>query len=342
MRGLALAALVLLALCGAGVAHAGTVTLSGDTLSFAADPGETNRVFVVHDPAGMHVIDTGAAVTAGAGCSQEAAGEAFCAADDTTILTIDVAADDQDDHVDLSPAGTFLASRIDGGPGDDTLTGGNAFSGNVFDGGPGGDTFSGNGAVDYSARTNPVTVTIGDGLANDGEAGEGDLVPNEIDQVWGGEGADTITAMNAANVGATYLKGGGGNDHLSALREGWTAIVEGDTGDDVLKCVGFDSTVFGGDGEDLLTGAHDGQALEGGKGNDILRGNAGRDRLIGGAGADELNGGPGKDSISGGHGPDTILARDHKRDAVDGGPGKDDRARVDVGLDRVLNVEELF
>ena len=55
---------------------------------------------------------------------------------------------------------------------------------------------TGGGTVDYSERTNPVTVTIGDELANDGEAGEGDFVSTGIDQVYGGHAADTIIAMN--------------------------------------------------------------------------------------------------------------------------------------------------
>jgi hypothetical protein len=37
-----------------------------------------------------------------------------------------------------------------------------------------------------------------------------------------------------------------------------------------------------------------------------------------------------------------IFARDGQRDVVDGGPGKDDRARVDGGLDHVVDTEELF
>jgi len=341
MRGLAFAVAVGAALVGAAIAHAGTVTLSGDTLSYDAAPGEANRVFVVQDPDGMHVIDLGATVTAGAGCTSVNANEGFCAADSPQSLNIQVAADDMNDYVDLEPAGVFVNSFLDGGAGNDTLIGGNASNGNTFDGGLGADTFSGRGTVDYSTRTNPVTVTIGDGLANDGEAGEHDLVPNEISRVVGGHAGDTLTTLDAPNVGFTFLVGGDGNDHLTIKRRILIGQMDGNAGKDVLRAPASDAVMHGGDGDDLLVGGSLGQALWGDNGDDILRGNGGRDRLIGGAGADQISGGPGRDSVSAGTGPDTIYARDQKRDVLDGGPGED-RARVDVGLDRLISIEVLF
>lgn len=323
------------------MAHAGTATLASGVLTYQAGAGETNRVFVVQDTGGMHVIDTGAAVTAGAGCTQEAPNEAFCAAADPTVLTIDVNADDMSDYVDLRPAALYFRSALNGGSGDDELFGGNAAEENLFDGGPGGDTFSGHGTVDYSTRTNPVTVTIGDNLANDGEAGEGDNVPSEITRVVGGDAADTMTALNANNVGALTLVGGPGADHLTYLRQFFFGVLEGKQGDDELRIGDTEGLAHGGDGEDLLVGGHASQSLDGEAGNDDIRGNAGNDRLIGGAGADEITGGPAKDSISAGKGTDTIFARDHKRDVIDGGPGED-KARVDAGLDKLISVEHTF
>jgi Ca2+-binding RTX toxin-like protein len=340
MRALVTAAAVGAALFASAVAQAGTVTLANGVMTFEAASGEANRIFVVRDDGGMRLIDTAQAVTAAAGCTQVNAGEAFCASDDLTLLEIDVVGGDEEDYVDLRPAGAFLASRLDGGDGDDTLIGGRAFTGNRFEGGPGGDTFGGDGILDYSARTNPVTVTIGDGLANDGEAGEGDLVPNAIDQVFGGHGADTLIALNVPDVGATYLVGRGGNDHVSALRRGWPAIVEGNGGDDVLRSEGSDAASFGGGGDDVLLGAQDGQALWGGKGADVLRGQAGRDLLHGGAGADLLSGGSAKDTVFGNDGNDKIQARDGKRDYLDGGSGKD-KARSDA-FDHLARMEGSF
>ncbi len=342
MRGLVAAVALGAALCGAGVAQAATVTLVNDVMTFEAAPGEANRVFVFRDDQGMRLVDTAAAVTAGGGCTQENASEAFCTADDLTLLEIDVVAGDEGDYVDLRPAGAFLASKLDGGDGDDTLLGGNAFAGNVLDGGVGADTFGGDwgGTVDYSERTNPVTLTIGDEVANDGEAGEGDFVSTGIDQVYGGHAADTIIAMNVQGVNRTYLRGGEGNDHLSALPVGWTSIVEGGAGDDVLRSAGPDSTIYGGIGDDVLIGAHGGQALWGQQGEDTLRGLAGDDLLHGGADADHLNGGPGKDAVFGDGGSDTFMARDGKRDSLDGGGGTD-KARVDA-IDNLVRIEQTF
>jgi Ca2+-binding RTX toxin-like protein len=341
MRGLVAAVAVGAALGSAGFAHAGTVTLANNVMTYQAGAGEANRVFVVQDLDGMQLIELGTTVTAGAGCSQVNANEAFCETEDAGLLTIVVAADDQSDYVDLRPTQIYWRSILDGGAGGDELIAGNAAFENVFDGGPGGDTFSGRGTVDYSMRTNPVSVTIGDSLANDGESGENDFVPDEITRVLGGEGGDTLTALDSPNVQATSLIGGDGADTLTVLRQFSFGRLEGGPGADELQIGDTQAIALGGEGNDLLVGGHDSQTLQGEGGDDEIRGNAGRDRLIGGSGADTINGGPAKDSVSGGHGADTILARDHKRDALDGGAGVD-RARVDEGLDRLLNIEELF
>jgi Ca2+-binding RTX toxin-like protein len=311
-------------------------------MTFEAGPGEANRIFVIRDDGGMHLVETAVPVTAGGGCTQENANEALCTADDLTLLEIDVVAGDEDDYVDLRPAGLYLASQLDGGDGEDSLFGGFAFAGAVYDGGAGPDVFGGEGegTVDYSERTNPVTVTIGDELANDGEAGEGDFVPAGIKQVYGGHAADTIIAMNAHDVGATYLNGGEGDDHLSALQVNWTSIVDGNAGDDVLRTAGPDGTIFGGSGDDVLSGAHSGQALWGQSGDDTLRGQAGRDLLKGGAGGDTLNGGPGKDTMLGNDGNDTFIARDGKADYLDG-RGGNDKARADA-FDHLARIEQTF
>jgi Ca2+-binding RTX toxin-like protein len=87
-------------------------------------------------------------------------------------------------------------------------------------------------------------------------------------------------------------------------------------GNDTLRLdatVAARANLFGGDGDDRLTGALGADYLSGGAGNDVLAGNAGNDRLlagdgndamIGGANADTLDGGAGSDSFSGGDGLD--------------------------------------
>ena len=130
--------------------------------------------------------------------------------------------------------GGGLDDVLIGDAGQDSLAGG---AGNdVLDGGLGPDTLSGgdlvgypatNGfdLVDYSDRAAAVTVTL-DGRTNDGEAGEGDNVAANVDDVAGGSGPDVIVGSDLGNelygedgndtidggAGADLLAGGGGDD----------------------------------------------------------------------------------------------------------------------------------
>ncbi|HXK20753.1 MAG TPA: hypothetical protein VNG33_23240, partial [Polyangiaceae bacterium] len=130
----------------------------------------------------------------------------------------------------------------------------------VFNGGTGFDT------VDYSERTNTVTVTtcidatkltgtsalvattgISACVANDGEAGETDNAVN-IAHVIGGGGDDTITGSQADDT----LEGGAGID---TIHGGLGAdFVYGDAGDDFLFGDAGDDDVDGGVGDDAING----------------------------------------------------------------------------------------
>lgn len=95
----------------------------------------------------------------------------------------------------------------------------------------------------------------------------------------GGDGHDTLTAINQSAADQRYeISGGDGNDDL----QGSTGfdIIDGDAGRDKLRGLGTD---------DVLRGGH---------GDDDLDGGAGNDRLEGGAGSDELDGGAGTDTAS--------------------------------------------
>ncbi|MGZ4411922.1 MAG: calcium-binding protein, partial [Gaiellaceae bacterium] len=136
------------------------------------------------------------------------------------------------------------------GPGDDTFDEGSSASGaDVMNGGAGSDT------VSYAARTNALNVSLADGFAQDGEAGEGDLVRVDVENVNGGAGADTLTGSSVANV----LSGGAGNDTIFA-----------GAGDDTLTGGAGLDALFGSDGVDTFH-AQDGQAdtCNGGNDSDI-------------------------------------------------------------------------
>jgi Ca2+-binding RTX toxin-like protein len=67
------------------------------------------------------------------------------------------------------------------------------------------------------------------------------------------------------------------------------------------------ANLFGGDGDDVLTGSAAADMLDGGPGNDTLNGRGGDDRLFGGPGDDIMIGGTGSDLLAGGEGDDQII-----------------------------------
>ena len=79
----------------------------------------------------------------------------------------------------------------------------------------------------YSSRTNRIEITIGDG-AHDGEAGEGDDVHGDVEQVRGGWADDRLVGNSEDNL----LSGGGGNDEL--LGAGGRDELSGGDGEDRL------------------------------------------------------------------------------------------------------------
>jgi len=203
--------------------------------------------------------------------------------------------------------------EVIGGPGDDRLTGGDgddqlvpSEGTDTADGGPGADELLwspgpddfhggtdpgpvisarafprppvvfGDNSVDqvtYQFERQPVAVSLDDN-ANDGEAGEGDNVHSDVEQVLGGNVDDRLEANSRGNdlnglFGDDKLFGYGGND-----------LLRGDDGQDEVR---------GGEGDDRL---------EGGYGDDLLVGEAGDDVLVGGVGADTMRGGDGVDTVT--------------------------------------------
>jgi Ca2+-binding RTX toxin-like protein len=180
--------------------------------------------------------------------------------------------------------GSSLATRaftdndtLNGGNGTDQLVGG---PGPVFDDPatipneaiPDADVYNGGShpgfdgdSVDYSTRTVNVTVQL-NASADDGQAGEGDKVATDVENVTTGSGNDRI-ASSPFDPAYNKFYGGAGTD-----------------------------TLLGGDGIDLLYGGPDGDLLFGGPSNDQLYGEAGNDALDGNAHPDRLSGGEGNDT----------------------------------------------
>jgi Ca2+-binding RTX toxin-like protein len=291
--------------------------------------------------------------------------------------TIDLSLDGQRADFESDTGDTINGGNgndsIQGGPGDDTIRG---FGGDDFlsdsigndvvyggDGadllaeGSGADVLFGDGGVDTvyygDARRNPVFVSL-DGLANDGEAGEGDNVGVDVENVSGGSGDDTIIGSALPN----RLIGGGGTDTIQGL--GGDDVLDGDhldggPGADTMSGFGQSDVVdYSGRTQPVnvtLDGvANDGEAGEGdnvqpnvenvlgGSGNDTLVGSANANMLVGGAGNDTITGQGGSDTLRGGGGNDTFFARDGVKDRVRGDKGTDS-AQIDAGLDVTNSIE---
>jgi hypothetical protein len=238
-----------------------------DEARFVAADGEQNRLTVARDTSSLQptltFTDDGAPLSAGAGCKQVSDHSATCTG--YNVIAV-VTAADGDDVVSGSVA------NVDGGPGDDTLTGGSTERG-----GPGDDTLAGSDAgslLEGGAGHDTIAGGKGsDTIVDAAGAGEQDVVD-------GGEGADTMSyAGREAGLSVSLQQPLAGEDRLSAIES-----LRGGAGNDQLTGDAGANTLDGGAGRDLLVG---------GDGDDTLAGGVESDALEGGAGADKLD--PGED-----------------------------------------------
>jgi Ca2+-binding RTX toxin-like protein len=191
-------------------------------------------------------------------------------------------------------------------------------------------------SVYYWDHTEPVTASIDGVSGNDGSAGEGDTIGADVENLYGGDGDDTLTGSDRDNWlnggdGDDVISGGAGNDEIEA---DWSTpfadIIFGGPGIDTAVyrnataavIVDLDN-VFGDDGAsgegdsaidienivgtpvaDILIGNAGNNVIFAGGGNDIVLGLDGDDRLSGTTGDDVLVGGNGVDILDGGAGTD--------------------------------------
>ncbi|MGH2905629.1 MAG: S8 family serine peptidase [Solirubrobacterales bacterium] len=162
---------------------------------------------------------------------------------------------------------------IQGGGGNDTLTGSNGA--NQLDGSPGNDTLNGLGGNDYLlGSTGNDTAVPGDGN----------------DYFQGYDGDDTMSASLGAD---TFDAGNGSYDSYSYAGVAGAVTVTIDdsandgTGGENDNIKSNVEMVTGGDGNDTLTGSSGNETLNGGPGDDALDGGLGADTLIGGSGSND-------------------------------------------------------
>jgi hypothetical protein len=289
--------------------------LVGGLLGEGADPAVT-----VTDPAGLDAV--------GSRCTQVDASRVSC----TDVTSVDASGSYKADTIRmLAP----LPATLSGGDSGDVIYGGS--HGGTLNGEVGPDTLvpgtgadrvnggDGNDRADYGARTAALTLSL-DGIANDGQASEGDNLASDIEVLVGGSGNDLLTGSPSAES----LWAQAGDDTVNGRAGGdW---INGGTGTDTADyssrtkplSVAIDSLANDGEaGEGDLISA-DIERVVGGSAADTLLGGENADRLEGRNGNDTISGGNGIDVLRGDDGSDWIWSRDSSSDDVQcGGGGKD-------------------
>ncbi len=192
------------------------------------------------------------------------------------------------------------------------------------------DTIEGGGGNDEILGSLGEDVLVGEGLGDELFGGDGaDAIFGGASPEWTANGIKSIYDEhgnrfdqfgNALPEDDDILFGGGGDDQMSGSAGHDT--LDGGLGQDALQGgSGFDE-LFGADGDDLLFGGADRDVLYGGNGADTLNGGSGTDVLNGGSGADDLAGGAGDDVLNGDTGND-VLEGGAGADELNGGFGTD-------------------
>lgn len=215
--GLVVAALITL-VTGVSLVNAAatsTVGVNGGVLEFVAGDGQDNDLTVSLSGSAYTITDTAAALAPGTGCTAVTANQVTC--DSTGVTSLSLSGLDGNDTLRTTAS---TPAMIDGGDGDDTLTGGSGAdslnggddddviegsAGNdVLDGGMGADT------VSYSTATQAVAVKLAKTTAqNTVGAGLDTLVANE--NASGSAFNDSLTGTSDDNT----LIGGAGDDALN-------------------------------------------------------------------------------------------------------------------------------
>ncbi|MBI1321701.1 hypothetical protein GC170_00730 [bacterium] len=238
---------------------------------------------------------------------------------------------------------------IDGGAGNDTITGGSIIIGgpgnnlligsdgpNTIVGGTGSDTIYGLGAND--TLFGDAEVLNIDILGPNCEyIGNLIILPTATgapDSIFGGDGDDFING----NVGADSIYGGEGHDDIGALT--YNGIFFPEAGNDLIDAGEGDNCVFAGtgndtvtagngnnrivldEGDDTATTGNGNNSIFGGAGNDTVTTGAGNDVVALGAGDDKATLGSGNDIAWGEDGNDFIIGQ-YGNDSLYGGAGND-------------------
>src|SRR3954447_149195 len=262
-----------------------------NVLTVRRGPAETDRdgklvqVVFVHDADGSTATPNSpipplpVPVLPGPGCVATDPHEVKCSSQQFTL--IDAQLGDRDDYFAESlgslpsPAGavvhggdgadyikgTGLNDHLYGENGDDELFG-LAGDDEIVPGAGTDDDLSGgdgNDTVNYQGRTDKLAISLDD-AANDGAEGEKDNVESDIENVWSGNGNDTIIGSSATNDlfgydGNDRIVGNGGNDQHTDAQGHPTGGLKGGNGDDTIIAGDGNDMIEGSDGNDTISAA---------------------------------------------------------------------------------------
>jgi Ca2+-binding RTX toxin-like protein len=298
---------------GNAQAAAGSASISGTTATLNLDGADDNETVSVSGGLLVHT-SAGGGLNSATDWDSGTPGDQTVPADGTFAVVVN-GGDGNDALTVLANTSEITAATLDGGAGDDVLTG--ADTGDALSGGDGNDRLTGAKGTDLmsgGAGNDTLVWNNGDGsdrlsgdAGNDGAEVNGSSTLGDaftLDPEPGGVKFRRSNLVPFTLDTATerfQVNGLGGDDSVSAA-DGVGALtqlsVDGGAGAD---------TVLGSDGPDLLLG---------GEGNDVLSGGGGDDRVVGDRGSDTLNGGAGDDTLVWNNGDGT--------DVANGDTGRDD------------------
>ena len=321
-------------------AAAGTVV--GALSAIDPDAGDTATYLLLDSAGGRFAIVDGKLVVAdGVLLDYEQA-----ASHQVTVRVTDAAGATHDQVLtiavtDVSPEDVFGSAGADtlvGGAGDDLFRG--LLGKDVLDGGDGVDTAS------YREKTGAVVVTLnGSTFVTVFVNGVAEDTIRNIEQVYGGVGDDSLAGDAQDNLldgsgGDDLLRGGGGRDTLEGGNGVDTADYTDKSGALTINLKGgtFTNVLVDGVVEDRIRQIEN---VWGGSGDDHLTGDAAANELRGGDGNDSLDGGFGNDTMVGGAGNDIYVVRDAGDVVIELAAGGNDIVRTTIDYVLGDNLENL-
>src|SRR5438045_2003574 len=325
MRGLEMKPKTILAALGAAVAASFAATavpaqaavssasIAGGFATLNLDAADDNVTVSVSGGLLVHGQTTGG-VNSGSDWDSATAGDQTVPADGTFVVVVN-GGDGNDSLAVLAKNSEIVTAALNGGSGDDVLTGSDTCD--SLDGNDGKDRLVGaKGTDDMSGGAGNDTLVWNNGDGSDtidGDAG------NDATEV---NGAATLGDVFTLEPNAGRIKFQRTNlvpFTLDASTERFQ--VNGLGGDDsVTTSPGVGAltqlSVDGGAGADTVNGSDGPDLILGGEGNDVLNGGGGDDRIVGDRGNDTMNGGDGDDTLVWNNGDGT--------DVINGDAGSDD------------------